>query len=144
MYIPVTRALVKKFAIGICYIGLIILAFSLVFAGLLNHDPAFKSPITSFVKTLSWMMGDLAYDSSFVNDEFPLDYPIESNILFVLYVTTIAGFIVYVISNTSSDLNSKTVHDSEAQFLNVSLLSQLYYEEVMLATLGLYEPVYIS
>lgn len=46
------------------------------------------------VKTIVWLLGDLAYDDTFLNSDQPLIYPVLANFLFVMFVTTISGFIV--------------------------------------------------
>ena len=89
------------------HIGVIITAFSLAFHYLLSSHPAFKSFGNSVIKTLVWMLGDLAYDDIFHQEDHYPKYPIESNILFVIFVTTIAAFIYNVYEREMSDENDR-------------------------------------
>ena len=75
----------------ILMIVIIIVAFAVSFHFLLSSTPAFSSMPYSIIKTLVWMLGDLGYDDVFLSEESPVLYPIEVNLLFVLFVTTIGG-----------------------------------------------------
>lgn len=87
------------------------------------------------------MLGDLSYDSTFANQDFQIIYRIESNILFVVFVTSIAGFIIYILTNISTEDIEKRLKQSECHLANLSLRSQLYYDEVLASTFGIYKPL---
>ena len=105
---------------------IIIFAFSYAFTHL-SHDPVFNDPLTAVVKTLAWMLGDLGYDSTFVNE----DFPILTNFIFVLFVTSVAGFIIYMISGISSEEMQQNTEDSNTYFSTVLLMTQLYYDDFL-------------
>ncbi|KAG7171626.1 Transient receptor potential cation channel subfamily A member 1-like 5 [Homarus americanus] len=106
VFMPITRSFLKSFFKVLFYIIMLVFIFAFIFHLLLRDQAAFHTVPQAMVKTIVWMLGDLAYDDTFLND-VPLVYPVMVNILFVLFVTTIGGFIVnLVVAQPSEKLNS--------------------------------------
>ena len=92
------------------YIAIIILAFALSFHFLLMNQPSFQNMWYSLIKTLVWMLGDLGYDDTFINDD-AVKYPILANLLFVLFVTAI-GWLVFNVSLTNQSDQLDSIRES--------------------------------
>ena len=90
-FLPITTRFMKMFCKIAFYILLIVFLFSFVFYLTLNTNPAFSYPPQALVKTIMWLLGDLSYDITFVSDN--LRYPWLANIIFLVFVTSVAAFI---------------------------------------------------
>ena len=128
---PFTYALVITFFKVILHIIIIVVAFSSVFKFLLPTTPGFDTFSQSFVKTLVWMLGDLAYDDTFLNPDIPLHYSILSNVLFIVFVTTIAGFIFNMIMMHSSDQLVRYQKLAKIHYADACLRMQLLVDDVI-------------
>lgn len=85
---------------------MLVFVFAFIFHLLLKDQAAFLTVPQSMVKTIVWMLGDLGYDDTFLNEDHKLVYPVMVNCLFVVFVTTIGGFIVnLVIAQPSEKLD---------------------------------------
>lgn len=91
---PITTSFIKSFAKVLSYILLLLALFAYIFHLVLLDQSAFISMPQAMVKIIVWLLGDLAYDDTFLNLDQPLVYPALANFLFVMFVTTISGFIV--------------------------------------------------
>lgn len=91
---PITAKFFKSFLKVVSYILMLVFVFAFVFHLLLRENVAFTGIPQAVVKTIVWMLGDLSYDGTFLDDKHPLLYPIMVNIIFVIFVTTLGGFIV--------------------------------------------------
>lgn len=94
VFVPITSSFIKSFVKVVSYILLLLALFAFIFHLLLADQSAFLNMPQAMVKTIVWLLGDLAYDDTFLNPEHPLVYPATANFLFVVFVTTISGFIV--------------------------------------------------
>lgn len=104
VFMPVTSKFVWNYLKVIMHILIIILAFALSFHFLLNvEEPAFRTLPYALIKTLVWMLGDLGYNDTFLQEDSPLNYPVQANILFVLFVTTIGGLVFNLILRDPTD-----------------------------------------
>nr|XP_045587401.1 transient receptor potential cation channel subfamily A member 1-like [Procambarus clarkii] len=92
---------IKCYLKGLMYIGMVILLFALIFHLLLQDNSAFKSIPQSFMKTVVWMLGDLGYNDTFIQE--PLSYPVLVNVLFFVFICTIWAFIVTLVKAPSSN-----------------------------------------
>jgi len=132
-FVPFTRKNLSPLLKGIFYIVVNIFAFSFVFRSILIYDPSFQDPFHSFVKTITWTMGDLSYDSTFLERK-PM-YPILANILFVIFVTAVAGFVIHIFSsNSGSVIEDNVIHDqnsSNCDSIIESIKTQFYFDEML-------------
>lgn len=101
IFITITKDFLRDFFKGLMFIGMVISLFALIFYLLLRDQPAFKTMPQSVVKTVVWLLGDLGYDDTFLNE--PLAYPVLVNALFLVFVCNVAVFIVTLIRTPSSD-----------------------------------------
>ena len=76
---------------------MIMFVFAFIFHLLLKDQDAFSTVPQAMVKTIVWMLGDLAYDDTFLTDDHRLYYPIMVNSLFVVFVTILGGFIANLV-----------------------------------------------
>ncbi|XP_066971700.1 transient receptor potential cation channel subfamily A member 1-like isoform X1 [Macrobrachium rosenbergii] len=97
VFMPVTSSFIKSFFKVIFYIIMIIFVFAFTFHLLLRDQSAFSTVPQAMVKTIVWMLGDLAYDDTFLPEEQALYYPIMVNSLFVVFVTILGGFIANMV-----------------------------------------------
>lgn len=94
VFVPITTSFIKSFIKVVSYILLLLALFAFIFHLLLADQSAFLNMPQAMVKTIVWLLGDLAYDDTFLEPDHPLVYPATANFLFVVFVTTISGFIV--------------------------------------------------
>lgn len=123
---------------------MLLFVFAFSFHLLLGDQVAFKRVPQALVKTVVWMIGDLGYDDTFLNDDYKLLYPIMVNILFVVFVTTIGGFIVNLIITQPTDKldrfrDSAAFHQAASKcklFLKYDVCFQTYsrYKKVIILT----------
>lgn len=111
VFMPITNSFMKSFFKVLFYIIMLVFIFAFIFHLLLQDQDAFFTVPQAMVKTIVWMLGDLAYDDTFLADKSTLLYPVMVNILFVVFVTVIGGFIVNLIitqpSNKLDDFREK-------------------------------------
>lgn len=106
VFMPITDSFLKSFFKVLFYIVMLVFMFAFIFHLLLRDQAAFITVPQAMVKTIVWMLGDLAYDDTFLSEEDNLLYPVMVNCLFVVFVTTIGGFIVnLVIAQPSEKLD---------------------------------------
>ncbi|KAF2368997.1 Ankyrin repeat-containing domain [Trinorchestia longiramus] len=103
IFMPVSRKFFASYLLVIFHIFLFIFAFALSFHFLLMDNAAFSSFPRSIIKTLVWMLGDLGYDDTFLDDETPIVYEIQANVLFVFFVTVIGGLAFNLIIRNPTD-----------------------------------------
>ncbi|XP_071538837.1 transient receptor potential cation channel subfamily A member 1 homolog [Panulirus ornatus] len=101
IFTTITKDFLRDFFKGLMFIGMVISLFALIFHLLLQDQPAFKTVPQSVVKTVVWLLGDLGYDDTFLTES--LSYPVLANILFLVFVCTVAIFIVTLIRAPSLD-----------------------------------------
>lgn len=79
----------------------------------------------AFIRTLVWMLGELDYEKSILNQKHEL----LSSILFVFYVTTIVGFIfnVYLLHSEAQLQQYKA--KAKFHYMNSSLRLQLFVDD---------------
>ncbi|KAK8398591.1 hypothetical protein O3P69_004023 [Scylla paramamosain] len=94
VFVPITTNFIKSFVKVLSYILLLLGLFAFIFYLLLSDQSAFSTMPQAMVKTIVWLLGDLGYDDTFLNPSHELVYPATANFLFVVFVTTISGFIV--------------------------------------------------
>ncbi|KAK4296890.1 hypothetical protein Pmani_030647 [Petrolisthes manimaculis] len=124
VFMPITGKFFKSFLKVVSYILMLIFVFAFVFHLLLKEHVAFMGIPQAVVKTIVWMLGDLGYDDTFLDDEHPILYPIMVNIIFVIFVTTLGGFIVNLaITQPSEKLDS---FRSKATFHRASSRCRLF------------------
>nr|XP_053633995.1 uncharacterized protein LOC128689628 [Cherax quadricarinatus] len=115
---------IKYYFKGLIYIIMVILLFGLIFHMLLHNQSAFSTMPQSVVKTVVWMLGDLAYDDTFVSGKPP--YPILVNVLFLVFICTVAAFIVILLKAPSSNENEATLYKKAGQ-VNFLLNLDVYF-----------------
>lgn len=123
---PITTSFIKSFAKVLSYILLLLALFAYIFHLVLSDQSAFINMPQAMVKIIVWLLGDLAYDDTFLNSDHPLVYPALANFLFVMFVTTISGFIVNLFitqpSEKLEDFRKRTA------FHNVASQSRLVFQ----------------
>lgn len=62
----------------------------------------------AIVKTVVWMLGDLGYNETFIDEQ--LDYPYLVNCLFLVFLFTIGAFIITLLKSPSTDKNKVTFY----------------------------------
>ncbi|XP_042868459.1 transient receptor potential cation channel subfamily A member 1 homolog isoform X2 [Penaeus japonicus] len=111
VFMPITNSFMKSFFKVLVYILMLVFVFAFIFHLLLQDHNAFSNVPQALVKTIVWMLGDLAYDDTFLAEDNSLFYPVMVNSLFVVFVTIIGGFIVNLIitqpSNKLDDFREK-------------------------------------
>lgn len=120
IYMPLSKVFVIRYIKVITVIGIILMAFALSFNHLLNDYRAFNTMPYAIIKTLVWMLGDLGYDEVFLDDIRP-NYPVQANILFLLFVTTIGGLVFNLILRDQAN-QLQEVKDKSAFYLADSML----------------------
>ena len=97
-FLPITTKFLKSFLKIFCYVVSIVLLYGTVFYLTLNPLKAFESLPQAMIKTTVWLLGDLAYDDTFLEEN--LLYPWLSKIIFIVFATSVAAFIAnLLISN---------------------------------------------
>ena len=103
-FMPFNHNFIFTYAKVILHIVLIILAFAMTFHFLLlDSSSAFENFPSSLIKTLVWMLGDLAYDDTFLDDDSKLLYPVQTNLIFVFFIVFIGGYLFNLIIRESND-----------------------------------------
>ncbi|XP_076034535.1 uncharacterized protein LOC143021130 [Oratosquilla oratoria] len=103
VFMPVTRDFLWSYLKIITYIFALIVLFAFIFHLLLWNQRAFVNVPQAVVKTLVLMLGDYGYDDLFFGDD-PVAYPITANVFFVIFITTIGGFIVNLVITKPDDV----------------------------------------
>ena len=97
-FLPVTTKFLKWFLKIFLYVLSIVFIYGTVFHLTLNTLKAFESLPQAMIKTTVWLLRDLAYDDTFLEEN--LLYPWLSKIIFIVFVTSVAAFIAnLLISN---------------------------------------------
>ena len=107
------------------YLLIIITSFAVTFSLLLSNKEAFTSYATSFGKTFSWMLGDLAYDDGFVGQSKELLYPIQTTIIFMIFTTMSIVFMINIIVVHSSEQMKRFEKTAKFFHVNSRLILQL-------------------
>lgn len=104
---PLTKKFINEYLKLLMHLTVIIVAFAVCFHFLLIQQSSFHTIWYSIVKTLVWMLGDLGYDDTFLDEENPVKYPILTNLLFVLFVTVI-GWLAFnlIMTNPNESLDN--------------------------------------
>ncbi|CAL4065424.1 unnamed protein product, partial [Meganyctiphanes norvegica] len=109
VFMPLSRMFLTSFAKIIFYFAIIISVFALVFNLLIYNNEAFVTWPQAFIKTITWMLGDLSYNDTFI-EETP-HYQVFANIFFVIFIFTMAIFISNLVvtlpSNSFEDFSKK-------------------------------------
>lgn len=100
---PITPQFLKGFFKVLFFIFLLIFIFAFVFHLLLSETSAFSNIGIAIVKTTIWLLGDLSYDETFLNDKAKLPYPAMTNIIYLLLITSITGVIINLFIYLPSD-----------------------------------------
>ena len=127
IFIPITVNLVLKFMKSITHIAIIIFAFSSAFHFLVDNEKEFNTIWSSSIKTLEWTLGELDYVDNIYKTS---KYNVITSILFVVYITTIVGFIFNVYLMYPED-QLKT-YKVQANFcrVNATLRLQLFIDDI--------------
>uniref|UniRef100_A0A6A7G2P1 Transient receptor potential cation channel subfamily A member 1 homolog n=1 Tax=Hirondellea gigas TaxID=1518452 RepID=A0A6A7G2P1_9CRUS len=103
VFMPITLSFALNYLKLLMHIAFIILAFAVSFHFLLGYNKAFSNLWYSLIKTLVWMLGDLGYDDMFLQEDSPPPFPVQSNIIFVVFVTIIGGLAFNIILKNPND-----------------------------------------
>ncbi|XP_053645951.2 transient receptor potential cation channel subfamily A member 1 homolog [Cherax quadricarinatus] len=103
VFMPLSKNFFKGFLKVVFYISLIVFAFAFIFHLQLKDHEAFFTVPQAMVKTVLWMLSDLGYEDTFLNDQHPLVYPFLTNILFVMFVTTVCSLVANLLITWSSE-----------------------------------------
>lgn len=125
-FMPVSPKLFGSYLVMIFPLILFLIAFALSFHFLLMNNAAFSTVPYSLIKTLTLMLGDLAYDDIFLQDEVPVLYQYQANALFLVFITCIGGlvfnFIIRDPTDQLLDLRKRDVLNRATAHLNIHLL----------------------
>lgn len=91
VFMPITKRFFFGYIKALFYITSLLFAFSYVFQLLLDDHDAFESRPKAMIKTIVWLLGDLNYDSTFV-EKLPF-HPAMTMLMFVLFIIIMGGFI---------------------------------------------------
>ena len=126
VFMPLTANFIFGYIRVVTLIIIIIVAFALSFHFLMIDKPAFETLSVSLIKTLVWMLGDLGYDDTFLSEDTPMYYPVQVNILFVLFVTTIGGLVFNLVlrdpNDHLEDIKNKAAFYRADAFMKLHLL----------------------
>ncbi|XP_018009874.1 transient receptor potential cation channel subfamily A member 1 homolog [Hyalella azteca] len=126
VFMPVSAKFFMSYLLVVFHIFLFILAFALSFNFLLMDNAAFCSIPRSLIKTLVWMLGDLGYDDTFLDEKSPIVFEIQANVLFVLFVTVIGGLAFNLVMRNPTDqlqdMKDKADFHKAESSLNLHLL----------------------
>ncbi|XP_018012486.1 uncharacterized protein LOC108669621 [Hyalella azteca] len=92
-FMPVDAMHLFRFSLALVPLILFLLSFTVAFHLLLTKNASFSSVPVSFVKTITWMLGDLGYDDTFQDDQSPVNFPIMTHILFLVFILCIGGLL---------------------------------------------------
>nr|XP_045615776.1 transient receptor potential cation channel subfamily A member 1 homolog [Procambarus clarkii] len=98
-FLPVLKDILKIFLRVLFFVIMFVLIFAFIFNLLLKEQDNFKTFPQAVGSSLAWMILDLDYGDIFVRPQ--LQYPIETNIIFFLFVTTVVSLIMSLISRQS-------------------------------------------
>ncbi|XP_047480244.1 transient receptor potential cation channel subfamily A member 1 homolog [Penaeus chinensis] len=101
VFTPVTREFVLTFLKAVFYVLSVVSLFAYTFFLLFSEHAAFSSIYQAWVKSVTWMFGDLGYDDTFV--EQPVHYPVFSNVLFLVFLLIIGTMIVTLVKSPATD-----------------------------------------
>lgn len=107
----------------VVHLFFIVLTFTLPFYFLMMYHDAFSTLAQSFLTTTVWLIGDLNYAYAFLNEDSPVLYPIQANILFLVFVIVVGGLVFnMILRNPSEELNAVK---NKADFLRAQLKFEL-------------------
>ncbi|XP_068239124.1 transient receptor potential cation channel subfamily A member 1 homolog isoform X2 [Palaemon carinicauda] len=95
-FLPIAKELLEILLKVVYFLVTFVAIFAFIFHLLLLEKKAFESVHQSIASTIVWMLVDLGYTDTFVDTQ--LSYPILSNIIFFLFITTIGCLIVSLIN----------------------------------------------
>lgn len=101
VFTPVTREFVLSFLKGIFYVLTVLFLFAYTFFLLFSDHAAFSTIYQAWVKSVTWMFGDLGYDDTFI--EQSVYYPVFSNVLFLVFLLVIGNVIVTLVKSPAID-----------------------------------------
>ncbi|XP_042242826.1 transient receptor potential cation channel subfamily A member 1 homolog isoform X1 [Homarus americanus] len=104
-----------------------VLIFSFIFHILLRGQKNFSTWYQSIGSSLAWMLLDLDYGDIFVDPDSHLQYPIQSNLIFFLFVTCIVFLIMSLIDKEQQTVTERNPHsvDIKRIALRVELIFKL-------------------
>ncbi|XP_064077569.1 ankyrin-3-like [Macrobrachium nipponense] len=95
-FLPIAKDFLEILLKVVYFLIAFVAIFAFIFHLLLLEKKAFVSFHQSIASTIVWMLLDLGYADNFVNEQ--LSYPILSNIIFFVFITTIGCLIVSLIN----------------------------------------------
>lgn len=123
---PLSPTIFFRYVVSIFPILLFLLTFAFAFHFLLYDKTGFTTFPHSIIKTLTWLLGDLGYNDTFLDDESPVIYPFLANLIFVVFITFIAGLVFNLIVGYSTDrmleLQKEDAFHNAITHLNLHLL----------------------
>ncbi|XP_066962052.1 transient receptor potential cation channel subfamily A member 1 homolog [Macrobrachium rosenbergii] len=95
-FLPIAKDFLEILLKVVYFLIAFVAIFAFIFHLLLLEKKAFVSVHQSIASTIVWMLLDLGYADTFVENE--LSYPILSNVIFFVFITTIGCLIVSLIN----------------------------------------------
>ncbi|XP_063600527.1 transient receptor potential cation channel subfamily A member 1-like [Penaeus indicus] len=117
MFTSINHSFIMSYLKGVMYVLVILFLFALIFHLLLSNQLPFATLPQALVKIVVWMLGDLAYDETFIK---PLHYPYLVNCLFLVFLFTVGVLIVTLLKAPSSDIN-------KIKFYRLARQAQMYF-----------------
>lgn len=124
VFMPFEIGFILRFLRMVIFVIITIFAYALCFHYLLMEQPAFHNLGYSMVKTLVWMLGDLGYDDTFLNEETPVRFAILTNLLFITFVTAI-GWLVYNISTAPTESFDNESEKNSPSFYRINKILKM-------------------
>lgn len=118
VFTSITQSFIMSYLKGVMYVLAIIFLFALIFHLLLSNQLSFITLPQALVKMVVWMLGDLGYDDTFINNT--LNYPYLVNCLFLVFLFTIGVFLVTLLKAPSTDIN-------KIKFYRMARQAQMYF-----------------
>ncbi|ROT75700.1 hypothetical protein C7M84_005744 [Penaeus vannamei] len=118
VFTSITQSFIMSYLKGVMYVLAIIFLFALIFHLLLSNLLSFVTLPQALVKMVVWMLGDLGYDDTFINNT--LNYPYLVNCLFLVFLFTIGVFLVTLLKAPSTDIN-------KIKFYRMARQAQMYF-----------------
>ena len=131
VFMPITIKFAKSFIKVLGHIFLILFIYAYIFYLLFKEQhSAFQNIWYSMIKSTVWVLGDLGYDDMFLDDSSPVIYPVMSNLIFLIFVTSISGFIINLIITQPAEHLDSFRNDAAYYKVSSRIQMMLKYDQL--------------
>ncbi|KAG0720109.1 Transient receptor potential cation channel subfamily A member 1 [Chionoecetes opilio] len=124
VFMPITKYFLWTYIKALSYIALLLFVFANIFHLLLSNEPAFRSMPQAMMKMMTWLLGDLNYDDTFVKDD--VVHPYMGQPMFGAFIIIMGGFIANLAIRQPSDRVDE--FKKCARFFQIAAQSNLFLE----------------